>query len=479
MYSLMKKIITEKDIRRHVSLVEQLLNHTKITVNELAEIIGTTERTIFSDLQSIRSQLPEGWDIISDQAGISLQSQQNLLTNDLWEIFFKQSVSVELLKNLLFTKKVAVPDFLADHGLSYGTLKRHVTKINQRLASYDLQIDLTKYTACILGKERAIRTFYHRLLIPFTHNNYFFEDYSIHESHYFQFLRNLSQTELAVETEEIFGTCWFFINTIRIKANCRLDSSIHTNSTLSSLYDSALKKLYLTEGIYLKDTELSFASFCFLESWNYNNNYGQETARCLHHSPFLEVLETFVEELASELSLDQLKKTSLTDNLALLILKYHESPILIEALDRQYHRFLETYDQQYAHLYQQKENLLNDLKKEIEINEPNYFLQLLSLLIQQTIFSIKPNLFNVYFIFQGEPSWKAFLQQELKDYLGKRVCFLPIELTDLSTISFEKTDILISNFPLDSLDIPIVYISSIPTKNELNRLTELTFKTFL
>ena len=42
MYSLMKKIITEKDIRRHVSLVEQLLNHTKITVNELAEIIGTT-----------------------------------------------------------------------------------------------------------------------------------------------------------------------------------------------------------------------------------------------------------------------------------------------------------------------------------------------------------------------------------------------------------------------------------------------------
>lgn len=47
MYSLMKKIITEKDIRRHVSLVEQLLNHTKITVNELAEIIGTTERTIF------------------------------------------------------------------------------------------------------------------------------------------------------------------------------------------------------------------------------------------------------------------------------------------------------------------------------------------------------------------------------------------------------------------------------------------------
>ncbi|KAB6907500.1 DeoR family transcriptional regulator, partial [Bifidobacterium longum] len=35
MYSLMKKIITEKDIQRQVTLLELLLNHPKITVNEL------------------------------------------------------------------------------------------------------------------------------------------------------------------------------------------------------------------------------------------------------------------------------------------------------------------------------------------------------------------------------------------------------------------------------------------------------------
>ncbi len=73
--------------------------------------------------------------------------------------FFQTISQCRTAEKSAFYKKVAVPDFLADHGLSYGTLKRHVTKINQRLASYDLQIDLTKYTACILGKERAIRTF--------------------------------------------------------------------------------------------------------------------------------------------------------------------------------------------------------------------------------------------------------------------------------------------------------------------------------
>lgn len=60
MYSLMKKIITEKDIQRQVILLELLLNHKKITVNELASEADTTERTAFSNLQMIRTHLLEG-----------------------------------------------------------------------------------------------------------------------------------------------------------------------------------------------------------------------------------------------------------------------------------------------------------------------------------------------------------------------------------------------------------------------------------
>lgn len=131
MYSLMKKIITEKDIQRQVSLVELLLNHPKITVNELAEVVSTTERTIFSDLQLIKSQLPKGWAITSDQSGIHLKNEQNLLTNELWEFFLMQSISVQLLKELLTTKKVPTRDFLSRNGLSYETLNRHIKKLTK------------------------------------------------------------------------------------------------------------------------------------------------------------------------------------------------------------------------------------------------------------------------------------------------------------------------------------------------------------
>ena len=72
MYSMLKKIITEKDIRRQILLLEQLLNHSQLTSKELAEKIDTTERTIFSDLQLIRSYLPEHWVLASDKSGIRL-----------------------------------------------------------------------------------------------------------------------------------------------------------------------------------------------------------------------------------------------------------------------------------------------------------------------------------------------------------------------------------------------------------------------
>ncbi|CEN28905.1 MAG: helix-turn-helix domain-containing protein [Lactococcus sp.] len=59
MYPMMKEIITEKDIRRQILLIEKLLNHSQLTAKELAESIHTTERTVFSDIQLIRSQLPD------------------------------------------------------------------------------------------------------------------------------------------------------------------------------------------------------------------------------------------------------------------------------------------------------------------------------------------------------------------------------------------------------------------------------------
>ena len=119
-------------------------------------------------------------------------------------------------------------------------------------------------------------------------------------------------------------------------------------------------------------------------------------------------IKQFVQDLADTLHLEELNETKLADNLILLLLKYHESPILIEQLNLQYHYFLEEYEQQYPQLYPFKQELLEQLKQELPVQEDEYFLRLLSFLIQQAILSVRPNKLNLYFFFQGEPSWKAF-----------------------------------------------------------------------
>ena len=482
MYSMLKKIITEKDIYRQILLLEQLLNHSQLTAKELAKKIGTAERTIFSDLQLIRGYLPENWQLDSDNNGIRLTAQEHSLTNEIWEAFLPHSVSLQLVKDLFFTKELNVPRFLDETGVSYETLKRQRTKINRQLQPFNIKIRLTSTSAYLTGEESAIRIFYHRLLVPFTHNNYFFEDYSIHEEHYLFFLTKDLKEELTVDTEQIFGICWFFINSIRIKAGCPIDNfAFDANDPLFSLYGPLLKRLYEKEGVYLRDEEIFFAFFCFLESWNYNNFLGNRVSEVLktEYSELREKAEQTVQEIADELTLKSLLQTNLSTNILLLLLKYAESPTLSRQFQLEYQELLVQRNEEYTILSEKSTLLFNSLPQFSTIGDQTYFINLFSLLSQQAIFMIQPHMRTVFFVFQGEPAWKAFLQQELDDLLGKRINLIPLEPSQLDGLRVHSGDMILSNIPLDSTPLPVLYISTMPTKNELSQLTELTSRSYL
>lgn len=478
MYSMLKKIITEKDLHRQIRLLEQLLNQPQITAKELAQALETTERTIFADLQVIRTQLPPDWQIQTDSNGIQLRAKKEALTNSLWEIFLSQSIVVELLKRLLVKKELAVKPFLRETGVSFETLKRHARKVNQQLTDYQIQIELTTTKAYFSGAESSVRIFYQRLLVPFTHNNYFFEDYAVHESHYFQFLRQIEKADFTAETEEIFGVCWFFINTIRSKAGCPIERiSFKETDPLFTVHTTFLKTLYQKEGVYLQQEELFFVFFCYLESWNYNNHFGAKlkTALVQQYQLLAETLADFVADLA-RITQANLAATALADNLLLLLLKYQESPELSAQFEADYQginakRVVASpfYSQNLALLTAQ----LTDSKA-----RPSYLLHLMTLLQQQALFAVRPETRTFYFLFQGEPAWKAFLEQELADYLGKRIVLKTIEVTELAQLPVAASDLILSNFPLDQAPLPVFYLSTVPTKNELRRLAELTFDTY-
>ena len=477
MYSMLKKVITEKDMLRQISLLEQLLNSPSITAKQLAQEIQTTERTIFSDLQLIREQLPTGWSLDSSSQGIQLKNTKKKLANELLTIFLTQSVSVQLIKALLFNQTLSTPSFLFENGLSLETLKRHTTKINKQLKEFSIQIKVGTNISELCGDESAIRIFYHRLLLPFTHNNYFFDDYSIHEEHYFQFLKRLNTSDLSVDTEQIFGACWFFINTIRIKANCRINTfSFHKEDSLYTLYVAPLTHLYQTEGIYLQNEECFFSFFCFLESWNYNNTFGNKVDLQRMYPSLYAVADQLTHQVMRRSNVS-LQESKLTENLTLLLLKYNESTLLSQQFQLEYQELLT--DRKQSERHQNNEEILAIIQEVVHLENPEYLMNLISLLEQQALFAYQPKVMTVFFLFQGEPAWKAFLQQELTDLLGRRVSVVSLELSQIEQTLFKPQDFIVSNFLLEDISVPICYISSMPTKNELRQLTELTLTHYL
>ena len=59
-----------------------------------------------------------------------------------------------------------------------------------------------------------------------------------------------------------------------------------------------------------------------------------------------------------------------------------------------------------------------------------------------------------YFVFQGEPAWKAYLLQELNDFR----CPHPlsaIEPGQLEALAKIEVDFILSNFPLEEVSVPV------------------------
>lgn len=474
MDGMMKKIITEKDLLRQILLLEQLANHKMITAKQLAKLIDTTERTVFSDLTYIRQQLPDGWQIEAASSGFALTHDGPLLMSQLWETFFPQSIGVSLMKALLFSSELRTQDILNQTGTSYETLRRHVTKLNKSLTDFSLRIRITNRMIRFEGSEINIRVFFHRLLLPYTHNNYFFEEYTIHESHYYHLLDRLAKAKLQIEVEQIYGTCWFFINTIRIKANCRIDSfEFQGDDPLYSLFQQPLSQLYQKEGVYLERSEHFFNFYCFLESWNYNNDWSATIQATLEsYQTIYQKTTHFVGKLDRLLQLSLASDTQLIENLLLLLIKSQESAKLSELFGLEFHE-IQRLNQPYSLPI---EATIHDFLEEQTASQSEMSFPLWStttLLIQQAILQINPIRAKGYFVFQGEPAWKAYLLQELNDFLGARILLSAIEPGQLEALAKIEVDFILSNFPLEEVSVPVFYLSMVPTKNELNQVTEL------
>lgn len=480
MYSLAKKMITEKDLQRKITILENLISHQTMTTKELAGELSVSQRTIFNDLQTLRFELPEEWQLTADgNEGVALNAKRPAQIHEVWEFFMRDSLTMQLLKALLTKKSVSLTDFCHENGVSAETLKRQLGKLNRELQGVSLQITSRGGLLQWSGAESTIRIFYHRLLLPFTHQHFFFDDYAVHQSNYQSFLRGLPRKKLVVDTEEIFGTCWFFINVIRIKAGCWIGDVDFQADALFLRYQTVLQKLYQSEGIKLAGAEEFFAFFCFLESWNYELTDDVREILSTGYGDLFGAVRDFLQALG--LSERMVTDQFLVEDLVLFLVKYHESVSLANQFLLEYAEVLALSKARFGSLLAQVQAYFAEGKLPGIRELSEYAANSLVLLIQAAKARLLEEQYRGYLIYQGEPAWKQFLIQELRDLVGSRVLLVETELRELRGLAFTPGDFIISNHPLgfEAEGVPIIYFSSLPTQRELAELRALIQELYL
>lgn len=470
MFKLVKELIIEKDLHRKIIMIEHLLNHSQLTAKKLAAITKSSQRTVFNDLQSLRLDLPAEWTLEAvGNNGMKLTSSGKAEVNQLWLHYMDQSLGVQFVKQLLSKQTITAEEQAFEWGVSEASLKRGLNELNKRLASHHLRITLASGNIFWEGDELQIRMFYHRLLMPFTHEKFFAEEYHMHQAHYKGFLRRLERQELAPASEEIFGICWFYIICLRNKANCFLENLTYdTKGPLLQMFLPEIQHLYQLEGLNLSMDEAFFAFFCFLESWSYpflppekllyliETHYKSTQQNCLE----------MVGKIEEHTHTTQDGNSFLIPNLQLFLLKYKESQKLSETFTLEYPEIIESARYRFRKVLQWLEPIWLDVfQAKIDLN----LLISVALIVQIDLYSVRP-LATVYLCYQGEPVWKHFLTREIQDLVGRRVDFHTLDYSEMDKVG--PDDYLITNMPILSHISPkqIFPISFVPKNNEIMQI---------
>ncbi|MBS6010963.1 MAG: helix-turn-helix domain-containing protein [Enterococcus faecium] len=157
--------LLEKTTRLQITILDTIYHSNKIwSIEQLAEFTACDKRSIQNYCEQVRTLS------ISDQFRKEGRNYLFLGTNsDFQELILsilKRSPIFHLLKNLCLDSKVTIAEFSEDNNISESILRRHITRINQILKKYQLQIKTKKGEMYFKGSEMQIRYLIYLILWP-------------------------------------------------------------------------------------------------------------------------------------------------------------------------------------------------------------------------------------------------------------------------------------------------------------------------
>ena len=460
-----------------------------LSANQLADRYKVSTKTVYQDIDMIndflKDNLIETEVIKTPRKGIKLLSKLEnkkihtkiiKLNGEMKESFSPEYREKELVRKIFVThEKVDLYEFSEEMFVTDSTIHRLIDKLNSIFVSFDVKLKIKRDEIILKGNERNIRKALEIFIMKFIPNDrerlknleLFFSKEDINNCQ--KSIVKLSEKYQFQFTDEylylLLLDCLIFKK--RNEANENL-----TNRLSNLVNDVNHLEVYFFAGELL-ETILNFPlekiSPYEIETMAYNLlAFGFNIQSVDYMKSVNEQVKGLIQKVSNLLSLNLT-----TDEHLQMMLSTHISKMIIRLRNQNYisNPALEEIKKQYSSLFNVIWLSIRTLSQYYELSIPNEELAFIVIHFQVAIEKIiKP--LNIVVVCQNGIATSELIMNKLRRIFSSEEKLTTISLRELDFYDLKNIDLVISTIGLPELNIPVIEVSPIITKEELRMIQQ-------
>ena len=472
---------------RQIFLLEYLLKQNEyLSANQLSEKYGVSTKTVYQDIDRINYFLEEGAlnsrIIKVPRKGIKLSADEErkrihafLLENKFEsgaENYTPEFRESEIIKRLFINQdKLDIYEFAEEMFVTESTVHRDIDKLENNLGEFDLKIRIKHDCFYVDGDEWSIR----KALYSYITQNQtirsekglegFFTKGDVEKCR--EAIDRLSQKYHHQFSDDY---SWLLLTECLVFKKRTDQKNYLTKRTNNLINDLSHLEVYFFSGELLEniiDKPFSEISPYEIEAMAYSLlAYGFSIQSADYIQNIEEQVNELIEKVSSLLSLDLTKDKHLK-----LMLSNHISKMIFRLRNQIYitNPAIEEIKKQYSSLFNVIWIAIRDLGKYYEINIPNEELAFIVIHFQLAIEKILKPL-NVVVICQNGIATSELIMSKLHKIFDADAKITNISVREIDFYDLSNIDLIISTISLPDITIPVIEVSPILTKGEIESI---------
>lgn len=460
-----------------------------LSANQLADRYKVSNKTVYQDIDKIneflKDNLIETEVIKIPRKGIKLLSQLEnkkihtkiiKLNGELKESFSPEYREKELIRKIFVTQeKVDLYEFSEEMFVTDSTIRRLIDKLNSIFVSFDVKLKIKRDEIILKGNERNIRKALEIFIVTFVPNDrdrlrnleLFFSKEDINNCQ--KSIVKLSEKYQFHFTDEYLYS--LLLDCLIFKKRNEVNENL-TNRLSNLVNDVNHLEVYFFAGELLEtilDFPLEKISPYEIEAMAYNLlAFGFNIQSVEYMQNVNEQVKALIKKVSNLLSLNLT-----TDEHLQMMLSTHISKMIIRLRNQNYisNPALEEIKKQYSSLFNVIWLSMRTLSQYYELSIPNEELAFIVIHFQVAIEKIMKPL-NIVVICQNGIATSELIMNKLRRIFSSNEKLTTISLRDLDFYDLKNIDLVISTIGLPELNIPVIEVSPIITKEELRMIQQ-------